>query len=879
MTKQNFFKHSKIGLAISLALGSSVALAQQAADQQVAADEVIEEVVTTATRLQGSAAAVVEERKAQAFVADILGAEQISRTGDSDAAAALRRVTGLTLVDGKFIYVRGLGERYSSTQLNGASVPSPDPTRNVIPLDMFPASIIESMSVQKSYSPDMPANFGGGNVDIRTVSIPSEQVFDISIGTGWDSNFSDDGLTYTGGGDDWLGTDDGTRSLPNAMRAALARYQESINVADIANFDGVDVATAAATNRELAAALNTQNQVYSTGLEPDLKGSVAYGDSYDLSDDWTFGFLTAIDYDKSWSNHQETDVVLGIANGAATVIQSGESRVTAQQVELSGLLNFGLQYGDYHRIETSTIFLRNTQDRVEQGVVETPNTIADENLSYFDTDIRYESRELLTKQVRGSHFFPEYWNIAVDWQYAESRANRDAPGEVFYRQNNDRDLGEGIGNLAFQQTRTATTLQFQELQDDAQDWRMDVELPVYLSDMEILVKGGGQVSKKARSSYSRRFAISAESVDNAELANVGYNELFSDANILDEDFGLQLFGAPTAQDPNYLAAQQVEAGYGLVDITLNQDWRLSGGLRWEQYTQVAAQLDLRSMNVIGDVTEAGRKEDDIYGSLALTYQLNDEMQLRFGYGSTVVRPDLRELTEVIFVDPLTNFKVRGNSALAVTEMDNFDARWEWYLPAGENYSVGLFYKDLTNPIEAVEAKGTDSDRVITFLNGQSGSLYGVEFEFLKDLTSVRDGLFFSGNLTLSDSEISIANTGNVELTNNTRRMTGHSQYVANLQLGYDSLDGEHSASLIYNVAGERIAFAGVKQGEIGIGDAFEQPFHSLDFVYTWYPDFNSKLKFKVQNVLGDDVDIEQNGQLIQTRTVGTGLSLEYSYSF
>ncbi|PTB86214.1 TonB-dependent receptor, partial [Pseudidiomarina aestuarii] len=379
--------------------------------------------------------------------------------------------------------------------------------------------------------------------------------------------------------------------------------------------------------------------------------------------------------------------------------------------------------------------------------------------------------------------------------------------------------------------------------------------------------------------FSRRFAISAETVANDALQGVGYDELFSDSNLIDEDFGFQLFGAPTATDPNYLAAQQVEAGYGLLDINLNNDWRVSGGLRWEQYTQVAAQLDIRNMTVIGDVAEAGRIEDDIYGSIALTYQLNDEMQLRFGYGSTVVRPDLRELTEVLFVDPITNFKVRGNSNLSTTDIDNFDMRWEWYLPAGENYSVGLFYKDLANPIEAVEAKGTDSDRVITFLNGQAGEVYGVEFEFLKDLTGLRDGLFVSGNLTLSDSEISIANTGNVELTNNTRRMTGHSKYVANLQFGYDSLDGEHSASLIYNVAGERIAFAGVKQGELGIGDAFEQPFHSLDLVYTWYPDFNSNVKLKVQNLLGDDVSIVQDGITIQERSVGTGVSVEYSYSF
>ena len=169
---------------ISLAVAASILFPTTIANAQSNEEEVIEEVVATGTRLKGTATAVMEERKNQAFVADIMGAEQIARTGDSDAAGALRRVTGLTLVDGRFIYVRGLGERYSSTQLNGAIVPSPDPTRNVIPLDLFPSSIIESLAVQKSYSPSMPAAFGGGNVNIRLKSIPTQRVFNVSAAVG-----------------------------------------------------------------------------------------------------------------------------------------------------------------------------------------------------------------------------------------------------------------------------------------------------------------------------------------------------------------------------------------------------------------------------------------------------------------------------------------------------------------------------------------------------------------------------------------------------------------------------------------------------------------------------------------------------------------------
>ncbi|MEE4244136.1 MAG: TonB-dependent receptor plug domain-containing protein, partial [Kangiellaceae bacterium] len=214
-------KANKLSRAVALALftGSVSLFAAEEANQDN--NEDIEEDVVVGTRLQGTAQAVLEERKDQAFVADILGAEQISRTGDSDAAGALRRVTGLTLVDGRFIYVRGLGERFSSTQLDGFNVPSPDPTRSVLPLDLFPSRIIESLSVQKSYSPDLPAQFAGGNVDIRLKSIPVEAIFELRAQAGYNSNQSATPW-YDGGSDDAWGRDDGTRAIPGSLATALA---------------------------------------------------------------------------------------------------------------------------------------------------------------------------------------------------------------------------------------------------------------------------------------------------------------------------------------------------------------------------------------------------------------------------------------------------------------------------------------------------------------------------------------------------------------------------------------------------------------------------------------------------------------------------------
>ena len=273
----NKFRLSHLSLALVTALTANVAAAQE---NDVEADA-IEEVVVKASRLKGTATAVLQERKNQAFVADILGAEQIARTGDSDAASALKRVTGLTLVDGKFIYVRGLGERYSSTLLNGAQVPSPDPTRTVIPLDLFPSSIVESLSVQKSYSASMPAHFGGGNVDIRIKTIPSDFTLQLAGNVGGNFDNFGEGFEYNGGDDDWYGRDDGTRGAPNSLKTVWNNYDR---LQDLTQQE----------NRQIAADLNRDYDPTQQDVDPDFGLDFTIGDRFDSDNgDWRYGYLAA----------------------------------------------------------------------------------------------------------------------------------------------------------------------------------------------------------------------------------------------------------------------------------------------------------------------------------------------------------------------------------------------------------------------------------------------------------------------------------------------------------------------------------------------------------------------------------------------------------
>jgi outer membrane receptor protein involved in Fe transport len=882
------FGLSSLAVAVLSGLIGIQATAQEVSPTQES-DEAIEEVVVKVSRLKGTANAVIEERKNQAFVADILGAEQIARTGDSDAAAALRRVTGLTLVDGKFIYVRGLGERYSSTQLNGAAVPSPDPTRTVIPLDLFPSSIIESLSVQKSYSPSMPAHFGGGNVDIRLKSIPSTFVFNIAGNVGGSSENSNNGLTYEGGGDDWYGLDDGTRQAPKALRTLWKNYDA---LGDLSQEE----------NRVIAADLYKDYDPQSEDPIPDFGLDMTIGNRFDSdSGDFRYGFLTALSYDNEWQVSEEfegQDFALQADESYKLVRGFDDVISTEHSVRWSGMFNFGVEYLRDHKIDFSSTILHDTRDQIKEKYGNTNNVLLSDGLRVRDVDVAYEERELIVNQLRGSHTFSKYWFIGFDWLYSDSRSNRYAPGNISTRYILADENEDGVFDLAnessLRKATTASRYTFQNLNDDVEDAGWNLSLPLMFDTTEVELKAGAKYIEKTREAFARRIDVNTLAFDNLDLSGYEMNEILNDDKVLNHPLtgSERLIRDTSIAGDDYLSAQKVDAYYFEVDVFLNNTWRISGGVRWEDFRQVVApldpatgQFDIPAEPTKEDLAELTFKEDDYYGALALTYILDETMQFRASYGETTIRPDLREVAPATYIDPLTEFPIGGTPAVRSTQIKNYDLRWEWYLETGENLSVGLFYKDMEDPIESVQSPSQDGPPLIRIANADDGEVYGVEVEFMKDfafLGGMGNDFFLSGNVTLSDSEINIDTQKVVEqtgvstaITNPTRRMTGHSEYVVNMNLGYDHPNGNHTATLAYNVFGERIIIPGIDNKD----DAYEQPVHSLDLIYTYYPTFATTLKFKVQNILDEEKEIEFDDTLLRSETRGIGFDIQFKWEF
>ena len=877
--------------AASLSVLSSGAMAQaqtETSDKPVIEAPVLEEMLVTG-RQQSGAQTLTQEGMEDAFAADLMGADQISRTGDTNVAVALTRVTGVTLNQGKYVYVRGLGERYSSVQLNGAQVPSPELTRNVLPLDIIPSSIVESLKVQKAYSPDLPASFGGGNVDIRTKSVPDEFVLEMTLGTGTNTNNDNNNLSYSGGSK--------TSGLPKPIDQALDTYQGVIDINGIRRILSTEVDNSVTPeqaqqsiqiNRDLALAVNRNVDIKKDKPSLDQNGAVTLGNAWELGDDWTLGSMLNWSQKTEWRNKNQAR--RGV--GAPDVTYSSIKRSTEDTKELASI-GVGIKFQEMHELEASYMKIGNETDEAAITLAQNSNNNLADGNQKVTYETRYQDRELEVTQVLGKHAFDQLsgntlGNFDLDWFYSDSSVKTNIPGASTI--GGDNTVDPQTGEILATRITSSSSAQFAylNLQDDVRSYGLNAKLPLSFDNAEITLRGGYSYNDKSRQYYGYTALIDVGGGDYL-LGTPG--NVFTDSNISNLDNAFELTMSRGFGTESYIAAQMTDAAYGMIDANFNDVWRFTAGARYEDYRTALLPVDLLDytgitlQKLIEELAKDGQtfssRSDDWHPSAALTF-INDgfmwteTFQLRLSYAQTVVRPDLRELSDVVYIDPELNLRVQGNPNLVFSTIDHVDLRGEWYFDGGNNLTATLFYKDIANPIEQKLNPGSDTDIVMGFYNAESGEIYGVELEGLMNLDY---GFFLSGNLTISDSEI--VSPDNQGFTNATRTMSGQSPYVLNAQLGYDSDDGKHGAALSYNIAGKKVYFAAF---ETGHDDAFEQPFSSLDFTYSYYPTEQLTLKAKLRNLLDEDREITQtnaSGQkvTILTQEVGTSMSLDISYKF
>lgn len=818
-----------------------------------------------APRVEGGGAAMLEERRESSQVTDVLGAEEMSRAGDSSAASALKRVTGLTLVGGKYIYVRGLGERYSSTLLNGATLPSPEPERRVVPLDLFPTGMLDSVVVQKTFSPDMPAEFGGGTVALRSRAIPKELVAEIGVSGGWiQGSTMTQGLASPGGSTDWLGVDDGTRALPEEVAAASA--ESSLAEGDMFSLSGY-------TPEELEAfgeAMPNRWSIGSRQLPPNLGLNASLGHGVELPGVLAVGGLVGGSYDQSWDSESfvRKYFLLG-EGGALEESHSYQFDQTTREIMLGGIATGGVELFEDHRLTWTELHVRSTDD--EARTYEGFNRDVDGDIRVART--RWLQRQLRYRQLRGEHALgpvriPGAAPVDISWHVAWTRANRYEPDRREWRE----DYEAGTGEWLLSDRPEGNQIVYSDLGETGQDLGLNLGLPFPMPvfDAEGRLQVGLNRATKERAVDTRRYKYmhKGERANSDEVLALDAEDIFVPENIGSDGFQ---FEEITRQTDNYVADQQVDAIYILAEVPVSPSTRLNGGARREKASQRVETFELFNPEQTPVVAEL--QTSDWLPAAGVTQTLPHDMQARLGYGRTLSRPDFRELSPATFNDVTGGRQTYGNPELQRALIDNVDVRWEWFFGPGEVLGIGAFGKWFTDPIEQIVI--VSAQHSVTYENAVGASDLGLELDgkvFLGEILD--DRAFVAGNLAVIRSRVDLSESGGIA-SNKERALQGQSPYVVNLQLGWEDADRGTRATLVYNASGKRITDVGA----LGAPDSYELAVHQVDLVASQELVGGLKVGLKLQNLLDWPRKQTQGEQVVEEIRVGREASLKLSWSY
>lgn len=817
----------------------------------------LEEFTVEAPRIEGGVASLQTERRSSSSVADVIGAEQITKSGDSSAAGALRRVTGLTLVGGRYVYVRGMGERYSSSLLNGFTLPSPEPERRVVPLDMFPAAILESVVIQKTFSPDMPGEFGGGAVMLRSRGIPDEFLLSVGLNLGYNAGSTfEDAIMNKAGRADFLGVDDGSRALPAAV--ARASSDQALIEMDRFGLRGYSPATL----EDLGESMPRNWGMYSGMVAPDASFNIAVGNSWKISG-IKLGFTAAFAYSNAWDvEDRNSSIYLIGLDGEMELQHRYRFNTSNNSVGLGALLDFGVDLGAGHKLRLTSLLMRSTDNetRIYEGI----NRDVGTDISV--TRFRWIERTLLSEQISGSHEFPSAGNLEFNWRYAFSAAMRYEPDRREFRY----DFEPGLQTWLLSDRPEGNQRVYSDLSDYNHDVGVDFRIPFKAwNSLEGAVKTGASVIFRDRTVDTRRFKFQHKGPlsSNMDVISLSPDEIFVPENIGSDGFQLEEI---TRQTDNYKAGQTLVAGYAMAELPIIPGLRMTAGLRVEYSDQTVTTYEL--FNPDGVPIVARLAKVDALPAASLTWEFFKDMQLRLVYGMTVSRPDFRELSPATFNDVTGGRQIFGNPELERALLQNLDLRWEWYISTNENLSVAFFYKHFVGPIETIIVPSAQQS--ITYENATAADNLGVELEFRKNFDfihqSVRD-LYLAGNFAYIFSQVDLGDGTGIQ-TSRRRALQGQSPFVVNLQFGYDNPDVGTSVAVVYNVFGRRISEVGAQ----GAPDVFEEPFHQFDLILTQKLPKGFKLSFKAVNLIDLDATFTQGANVTErfkrgrSFTIGAG---------
>ncbi|WP_439546911.1 TonB-dependent receptor domain-containing protein [Sandarakinorhabdus sp.] len=767
-------------------------------------------------------------------VVSILTQADIARTGEGDIAGALKRVTGLSVVGGRYVYVRGLGERYSLALLNGLPIPSPDPLRRVVPLDLFPTSVLASSVVQKSYSVNYPGEFGGGVINLTTRAVPKEPFFIVNGSIGANTATTGQlGYVYSGGRYDWTGFDDGTRSLP----AGLAASQNNATPLAVgANYTLGQL-------QDITASLNNAqtNLVFRNDNIPvNFAASMEGGRAFEVGDA-RIGFNFAAGFSQNWQTKAGKQQLSGGErigpDGQQFLAPDIDFDFAATEIHslLNGLVGIGAEFAD-HRIRFTSLYVNDTikEARIQAGTDDI-NVGVDRLLQRNNT--AHFRRQLIDTQLVGEFKFGDF-TLDVRGTYANSK--RLSP----YERNNNYAFSEEVNDFIndLRSPGQRSDVAFSRLNENVLGGGIDLGYRIRGGPFPIRLTGGYAYSNADRESSRFEYRFQTNQALPLSVAQQRPDFLLSDFNVF--TYGIILNTTSTVA-PIYLAELTTHAGYGQIELEPTDGVQVVAGVRYENGRQIVTPVDVFNSNP-GSAFNTPTNINRGYWlpAATVTWNFAADMQLRFAASKTIARPQFRELAPQPYFDTESDRLSFGNQFLVNSELINAEARYEWYFGRDERIAVGAFYKDLKNPIDAIAfvQGGTFQN---TYANAPKARLFGAEVEAQKYFSLDQWGglfetrrFFISANYTYTDSRISsrpgdtarFPLSGEVVPATDIFRdglpLTGQSDHIANVQLGIQDEGSLSEQTILFNYASNRVAF----RGPSGQPDIIEKPGIRLDVV-------------------------------------------------
>lgn len=881
----------------------------------------------TAEAVESTQVSLLRERQRSDTIGDAIGSDSFSRLGLGDAAEAMTKVTGASVVDGKYVFIRGLGDRYSNTLLNGATVPSADPDRRAVQMDQFPSDLLESIVTSKSFTPDQPGSFSGGSVNVQTKSFPEQFFVRAGASASYNTQTTGEDLFVSRQGVDWTarGVDDRprTQAAPDEIPRLSGR--------------SVETATGAALQGDLSVAerLDAITREFPRQFYPGRESALpshginlSLGDTLEFGNDRRFGYTVSLTWDRDYSYYDEgiearwaspndfkirgqvytTEPAvldkltwyrqfLGVLDDPYDGDIPFGVRESVESVNWGAFSKFALLPSENHELSLTFFHNQSAEDEIKLGVGDGFNSALSGDTLFEATSVKYTERGITSTQFHGEHKFPETGDLGVEWQASLSSSTQDQPDfrtvftawdyeEQQYRNVNPTDLDPPVRR-------------YREMTEDNEEYSLDFTLPM---GGDLKLKWGGVLGEAERDYSELNYFVQPSTwqgqPDTALVRGI-YTEPFIgfdfdqvEGTDLDGDGEIDRYNINPAlsgrhviergsEGNKYTGDSSVEAVYLMADFGWGEDWRVITGARWESNRMDVLQL-LESRGV--ENRPGGFTEDDILPAFSLVYALSEAQNIRLAYGRTLALPTFKELAPVVIEDSFTGDKFQGNPELGRTLIDNLDLRWEWFREGAEMVAVSLFWKEMDQPIEKLFFGGEDvnGDGRIDNLdlqpfqrgnivpqNVESATVYGIELEAryaLGRLSPALEAFTIGGNLSLIESEVDVPPDEQLLFGSpESRQLVGQSPFLLNLDLSYDNDEWGTYLNLSYNYTGERLAV--VNPNTSALGDVFEQPVGRLNLTYTQRLNGYWKMKLSAENLLDPEFE--------QTYEVAGGRDLVY----